>query len=391
MKHSARSAMAAGVSMLAVSAAVIAPVHPSDAPAPDPAVRLAAAVEPLQPPWLTYQRKSSEALLGPSVASVDLPNLLIEWLERIIVPPSLGAEFPEPNFPPVIVGNSIDSTIKNVYNAIEPWVEWGFDVAAYAVGWVPYVGWLAPQISIFYDFGERIVRSITFNIADWLGGNISFGQGLVNVGIDTINSFIYLANDQLAFWLPPLPPIPPIGPLAAEDADAELRTTSLFGQTAEQAGTENLGELPTHEEFLGGGEELTQGDELTHEEGAGELDGGLGTGGEEQIEAIVATGETNPGPATDQLENQTEGATEPTNSPGTVRAQGQIRHSLVTAPGGRSFHGPSTTGSRTGSLTTKLAELAQSLAPKVTKAPSSNDDGAGSPGDPGAGDTANAK
>ena len=75
------------------------------------------------------------------------------------------------------------------------------------VGWIPYVGWLAPQIDIFYHFGERIVRSIVFNIAFWLDGNISFAQGLVNVGVDTINAFIYLANDQIDFWLPPLPPI----------------------------------------------------------------------------------------------------------------------------------------------------------------------------------------
>ncbi|MDG5484874.1 hypothetical protein [Mycolicibacterium gadium] len=360
MKRSARSAMAAGVSMLAVSAAVIAPVHPNDAHAPDPTIRLTAAVEPLPPPWLTYQGKSSEMLLGPSVASVDLPNLLVEWLERIIVPPSAGAPFPEPEFPPVVGGNSIDSAIKNIYNAIEPWVEWGFDVAAYAVGWVPYVGWLAPQIEIFYNFGERIVRSITFNVADWLGGNISFGDGLGNVVVDTINSFIYLANDQLAFWLPPLPPIPPIGPLAAEDVDAELRLTSVFDESAEPAGTEEQGEEPTEKDFLGGGERLTQDGELTQEEGAGELDVDLSAGGEEQIEGTDAA--------------------EPTSSPGTVRAQGQIRHSLVAAPGGRS-DGPSTPGSRIDRLTTKLTELAQSLSPKK---PSSTDDGAG---DQGAGDT----
>ena len=106
----------------------------------------------------------------------------------------------------------------------------------------------------------------------------------------------------------------------------------------------------------------------------------LSTGGEEQIEGIVATEPTDPVPAIDQLENP-EGATEPTNSPGTVRAQGQIRHSLVAAPGGRSFHGPSTTGSRIDRLTTKLTELAQSLSPKK---PSPTDDGAG---DQAAGDT----
>ncbi|MGZ8809207.1 MAG: hypothetical protein ACXWZ0_19955, partial [Mycobacterium sp.] len=227
-------------------------------------------------------------LLGPSVASVDLPNLLVGWLERIIVPPSASAPFPQPDFPPVVGGNSIDSVIKNVYNAVEPWVRYGFEVATYAVGWVPYVGWLAPQIMIFYNFGERIVRSITFNIADWLGGNISFWDGLGNVVVDTINSFIYLANDQLAFWLPPLPPLPPIGPFAAEDPDAGLMKTSLFDESTELVGTEDLSEEPTQEEFIGEEEELTQRDELTQGEVPVELDVDLNTDGEEQIEEVVA-------------------------------------------------------------------------------------------------------
>ena len=128
----------------------------------------------------------------------------------------------------------------------------GFDVAAYAVGWIPYVGWLAPQITIFYNFGERIARSITFNIADWLDGNISFGQGLVNVGVDTINSFIFLANDQLAFWLPPLPPIPPIGPFACLCA---IGATSLAATTAgewsrDSASTAQLPQPPRRRPML---------------------------------------------------------------------------------------------------------------------------------------------
>ena len=62
----------------------------------------------------------------------------------------------------------------------------------------PYVGWLAPaDRRSSTHLGERIVRSIIFNIADWLDGKISFGQGLVNVGVDTINSFIFFANDQI--------------------------------------------------------------------------------------------------------------------------------------------------------------------------------------------------
>lgn len=99
------------------------------------------------------------------VAATNLPGLLVEWLQRIAVPPSAGQPFPTPQFPPVVAPTSIGSSIIGVYNAVEPWVRYGSDLAAYAVGWIPYVGWLAPQITIFYNFGERIARSITYNIA----------------------------------------------------------------------------------------------------------------------------------------------------------------------------------------------------------------------------------
>src|SRR4051812_6559001 len=177
------------------------------------------------------------AATQPAASRIVLPNLLVDWLQRIVVPPSASAPFPTPSFPPVIAGNSIDSTIKNVYNAVEPWVRYGFELASYAAGWVPYVGWLAPQVMIFYNFGERIVRSITFNIADLLGGNITFLDGLINVGIDVINSFIHLANDQLAFWLPPLPPIPPIGPFAASETTLSLASAEVNPSTSTTATT----------------------------------------------------------------------------------------------------------------------------------------------------------
>jgi len=343
--------------MLTASAVVLAPVLPTPPPAPEPAVRLIASVTPTQlspqPPLPTNQRRSSETLIGPSIASVDLPNLLIDWLERIIVPPSASAPFPEPDFPAVVGGNSIDSAIKNVYNAIEPWVEWGFDVAAYAVGWIPYVGWLAPQIEIIYNLVERIVRSITFNVADWLGGDISFWDGLGNVVVDTVNSFIYFANDELAFWLPPLPPIPPIGPLAAKDADAGLAMTSLFDESTEPAGTEargeeeelTLAEKPIQEEFIGEEEELTLGDELPQEEVPSELDVDLNTDGEiEEIEEIEADEDdeqidieltvderTEETEAADDIDTDIGTDTDTTNSFGT----GEIRESTTGEPTGR--------------------------------------------------------
>jgi len=363
MKSTANSAMLTGLTMLTVSAVAFAPVRPTPSPTPPPAVQLAASVEPTQLPSplrILPNPSSSPEALGPSVEAVDLPGLLVDWLERIIVPPSLGAAFPEPNFPPVIVGNSIDSVIKNVYNAIEPWVEWGFDVAAYAVGWIPYVGWLAPQISIFYDFGERIVRSITFNVADWLGGNISFWDGLVNVGIDTINSFIYLANDQLAFWLPPLPPIPPIGPRVADVAEPEL--TRIMSLTE---GTVDGGELV--DEDLG---------EPTEPVGSDVIDELAGGANDEVI--IDDPKETTPELTVNELidENELQEAGNPTvtNSLGTVQAQGEIRGSTFVSPTGASPNTQDTDESLDGALNQEPADPAAAPSPQAPQAPPANTD-----------------
>ena len=54
------------------------------------------------------------------------------------------------------------------YLVIEPYVRYGFELAAYAVGYVPWVGFLAPQILFFYDLFEPMVQSGLFNILDWL-------------------------------------------------------------------------------------------------------------------------------------------------------------------------------------------------------------------------------
>ena len=47
-----------------------------------------------------------------------------------------------------------------------------------AVGWIPWVGWLSPQIMIFYFFGERIFHSDVFNFADWLWGSLPFFRAM---------------------------------------------------------------------------------------------------------------------------------------------------------------------------------------------------------------------
>lgn len=381
MMRSAHSMLTMAVVTLAVSAVVIAPVRPAPPPEPTATVRLVAAA----------QTTPLAVRTGPSVPALELPELLIWWLERIVVPPSAGASFPTPAFPNVVGGNSIDSAIKNVYNAIEPWVEWGFDVAAYAVGWIPYVGWLAPQIEIFYNFGERIVRSITFNIADWLGGNISFWDGLVRVAVDTINSFIFLANDQLAFWLPPLPPIPPIGPFAAEAAEAGIQLSALDESTLHAKTEGHLDDGATDVD-----ETLTQRQGIAQQgvsEFEGEVVGELSDIDGAQTERVPGNEKLKAEPNADgptevaEVELDLDGEKELTTATttdttvtvttgaATVQAQGEVRASAIATP-----TGPSNEQKTDGSLAPDPKTEFEELSPQApsTQAPSSNDAG----GDP---------
>jgi hypothetical protein len=223
MTISLRSHLIAGVATIAASAVVAAP---SLAPPPLPqpvtshTIGLATAVGPLR-----QQPKPD-----------NIPTLADEVQRGII--PSLGAVFPAPPTPgPSPVTTDFASTIKNTYSAIEPWVRYGFEVATYAVGWVPYVGWLSGQIMIFYNFGERIVRSLVFNSADWLWGPLPFGQGVQNIAQDSWNALVQLGIDQWNFWLPPLPPLPPL-PFATRQATTPAATLT---PTRQQSGSP-----PTH-------------------------------------------------------------------------------------------------------------------------------------------------
>jgi hypothetical protein len=196
MSISARSALIAGVATVTASAVLIAP-----------------SVEPLPPMKPTIQLAvSSQALQQHQVLQPQFDPAAF----LIGIPPSLGKPFPTPNPPPPApVPGSIGSSIKQIYISVEPWVDYGFELGAWAFGWLPYIGWLNIHIwPIGYNLGERIARSITFNIADWLDNRISFREGLVNVGADTIDALVifgftevYYWTGWLLGWLPPLPGI----------------------------------------------------------------------------------------------------------------------------------------------------------------------------------------
>ncbi|MGH3564173.1 MAG: hypothetical protein ACRDTN_20950 [Mycobacterium sp.] len=163
---SGRSFLVAGVAAVSAAAVALAPsVTPRPAAIPEPAAQLTAAVLPLDP--------------------LDLPGLA-------------GA------------ASSIGGGINDLYLALEQWAQYGVNLLSWAVGWVPFVGVLAPQLNFFYDLGESIVQSMVFNAADLLDGTIDFAQALSNIGDDTttaFNAFINTETNWLQSLLPPFPPL----------------------------------------------------------------------------------------------------------------------------------------------------------------------------------------
>jgi hypothetical protein len=106
----------------------------------------------------------------------------------------------------------IAASIEAAYLAIEPYVQYGFELATYATGWVTF---LAPQIMFFYNLIEPLVQSGLFNILDFMSGQITFAQGVSNFFAATTASINYFIQSEI-YWvlgfLPPLPPLPPIFP-----------------------------------------------------------------------------------------------------------------------------------------------------------------------------------
>lgn len=106
----------------------------------------------------------------------------------------------------------IGAAIESAYLALEPWVQYGFQLASYAAGWVPWIGWIVgPQIMFFYNLFEPMVQSGLFNILDWLGGSITFVQGLNNFVTATTASINYFIQTEINWFLGFLPPLPPFG------------------------------------------------------------------------------------------------------------------------------------------------------------------------------------
>ncbi len=110
---------------------------------------------------------------------------------------------PTPNTPVDGLADAID----NLYNAVEPWVRYGFQVAASVVAWIPWVGIFANQIMVVYNFVESLINSGVFNTTDWMRGDGSALKNIADWVVDAGLALVWLGIDEVGAWIP-LPPVP---------------------------------------------------------------------------------------------------------------------------------------------------------------------------------------
>src|ERR1700712_2756218 len=140
MEVSMRSMLTAGVAALTASAIVVAPsVAPLPAPAPAAhsiSVGLSAAVQPI----VSLPSLTNIAAAATGTQTVGAAAVNASWN-----------------------GNAI----MDFYFAVEPWVQYGFELATYAVGFVPIASFFSPLIMVAFSTGEPVVQSF-FQSAQYL-------------------------------------------------------------------------------------------------------------------------------------------------------------------------------------------------------------------------------
>jgi hypothetical protein len=198
MTVSARSYLAAGLAAVTLSAATVVPMA---SPRPDVVIMgsldLTATVSPLIQPLVPA---AAAAVPGPAAAATGSPG----------------------------------DTIINAYNYLEPWVAYGFELADWALGFVPGVWWVSPAVDLAYFTAEPIVQSLVYSFAFLIDGQAELIGPTLQTGVNEAATNFVTYSFYWFTSLVPLPPFPPfpifpvasVAPAAASVASRAARVAS---------------------------------------------------------------------------------------------------------------------------------------------------------------------
>ncbi len=185
MTVSARSYLVAGLVAATVGTAAVAQVNPAGRTAVDAlslrssGFDLTAAVAPLIQPF-------TAAALGLADGAAALYLCCLRPAAAAVVDPSVADPSVADSSAVAAATGSAGEAIINIFNTVEPFVQYGFELTAWAAGYLPWpIGWLGQQINIAYNTGEPIVQALVYSFAylidgqfDLIGPTLAFGFNL---------------------------------------------------------------------------------------------------------------------------------------------------------------------------------------------------------------------
>jgi hypothetical protein len=151
--------------------------------------------------------------VGPAIPAPALSSPAVQLSALMAALPQPAAAAPTPPTTNPFVGSSsgsAGSAIINAYDAIEPWAQYGVELGAWAVGWLPWpIDLAAPQMNIAYNGIEPVVQASVYSLAYLIDGQPELIGPTLTAGVQTgFTNFVQGEISWFASFFPPLPPIP---------------------------------------------------------------------------------------------------------------------------------------------------------------------------------------
>lgn len=188
---------------------------------------------------------------GVSESVTNAIDYALAWLNSIVPLPPFPP-FPPGPFASVPAGaeaallaapaaksitTPIENAIKNSYDLVEGWANYGMQWAGYALGLIPVVNWFTPAIPLVYNTIEPLVRGGVYSFADLIGFNWgAIGPEIWNGITTSVNNAIQGVLNWINIPVPPLPPLRDASS-ASLRAAAAVKPAEVITEDAAEAGT----------------------------------------------------------------------------------------------------------------------------------------------------------
>lgn len=172
---------------------------------------------------------SVRSLLVPSVALAATSSIALGSM--LAAPPAVTLARPAVQVPAVHIEDiQLAGIGQDIYYAIQPWVQYGVELAQWATVWIPPV---SSQIGILYFDGIQPVVEATVNALAGVVQNPFNIIGVLSAYGTTLGVIGYNFVAAEAAWLGfPLPPLPPLASVSGSSAPSATARSARGSRAA---------------------------------------------------------------------------------------------------------------------------------------------------------------